>query len=222
MSALIERTPAADFPFRAGFDDPVHGAQQTFRTLLAAMSHPGRVHALPATALAGLQPAQPQLAPPLGPGLAAVLLTLLDAQTPALLAGPLAEAAAWLRFHTGARAVDAHEPVAFAAARCADVDAGLCARLALGSDEAPQDGATLVIEVDGLSDATSGSGVAIELRGPGVESVQRLRVDGLPASFWAWRRALQGAMPRGVDLVLTHGTRLAAIPRSSRIEFAEA
>ena len=222
MSTPIDRARPADFAFRAGFADPVHGAQQAFRTLLSAMAYAGRVHALPPVALDGLQPADADLAPPLPPGLAAGLLALLDAQTPALLAGACAEAAPWLRFHTGARAVDAHEPVAFAAARCADVDAGLCARLALGSDEAPQDGATLVIEVDGLSDATSGSGVAIELRGPGVESVQRLRVDGLPASFWAWRRALQGAMPRGVDLVLTHGTRLAAIPRSSRIEFAEA
>jgi len=217
MSALIERAPAADFPFRAGFDDPVHGAQQTFRTLLAAMSHPGRVLALPAPALAGLQPAQPQLAPPLGPGLAAVLLTLLDAQTPALLAGPLAGAAAWLRFHTGARAVGAHEPVAIAAARCAEVDAALCARLALGSDEAPQDGATLVVEVDALA-ADDGPGRALVLRGPGIASIQRLRVGGLPAAFWDWRRALRAELPRGVDLVLAHGTRLAAIPRTTRID----
>ena len=221
MSALIDRSRPADFPFRAGFADPVHGAQQAFRTLLAAMSYAGRVQVLPPVALDGLQPADAELAPPLPPGLAAVLLTLLDAQTPALLAGGFADAAPWLRFHTGARALRDGEPATLAAARAADVDPALCTRLALGSDEAPQDGATLVVEVDGLSDAAGSSDVALALRGPGIASVQRLCVAGLPASFWAWRRALRPAMPRGVDLVLAQGTRLAAIPRSTRIELED-
>ena len=221
MSALIDRTRAADFPFRAGFADPVHGAQQAFRCVLTAMSYAGRIQALPPAALDGLQPADAELAPPLPVGLAALLLALLDAQTPALLAGAFAEAAPWLRFHTGARLAGMDEPVALAAARAVDVDAALCARLALGSDEAPQDGATLIVEVDGLSDADAAAGTALALRGPGIASVQRLRVAGLPASFWHWRRRLQAAMPRGVDLVLAHGTRLAAIPRSSRIDLED-
>ncbi|HEX7688558.1 MAG TPA: phosphonate C-P lyase system protein PhnH, partial [Burkholderiaceae bacterium] len=91
----------------------------------------------------------------------------------------------------------------------------LLARLALGTDESPQDGATLVVEVDGLDTA---GGIALALRGPGVESVQRLRVAGLPASFWDWRRDLQRQLPRGVDLVLVHGARVAAIPRSARLQ----
>ena len=125
MSALIDRSRPAGFPFGAGFADPVHGAQQAFRTLLAAMSYAGRVQALPPAALDGLQPADAELAPPLPPGLAALLLTLLDAQTPALLAGGLADAAPWLRFHTGARALRDGEPATLAAARAADVDAAV-------------------------------------------------------------------------------------------------
>jgi alpha-D-ribose 1-methylphosphonate 5-triphosphate synthase subunit PhnH len=200
-----------------GFADPVHGAQQAFRALLEAMSRPGRVQALPAAALDGLRPADAALAPPVGAGLAATLLALLDAETPVLLAGALADgdAGAWVRFHTGARAAADGAPVAWAVARAADVDAALLARLALGTDEAPQDGATLVVEVDGL-DAADGIGLA--LRGPGVASVQRLRVAGLPASFWAWRRELRHALPRGVDLVLVQGARVAAVPRSARLE----
>lgn len=207
----------ADYNFRAGFDDPVHGAQQTFRALLAAMSHPGRLHELPPAALAGLQPEDPDLAPPLPTAVSAVLLTLLDGQTPARLCGDYDSAAPWLRFHTGARSAAADEPATVVAAPCAEVDETLCEALALGSDEAPQDGATLVVAVDGLSDGDSGEGLVVELRGPGIESMQRLRVAGLPASFWAWRRELRPALPRGVDLVLAHGTRLAAIPRSTRV-----
>jgi alpha-D-ribose 1-methylphosphonate 5-triphosphate synthase subunit PhnH len=199
----------------AGFADPVHGAQQAFRALLEAMSRPGRVQALPDAALDGLRPADADLAPPVGPGLAATLLALLDAETPVLLAGALGDAAAWIRFHTGARPAAAGAPVGWAVARAADVDVPLLARLALGTDEAPQDGATLVVEVDGLDTAR---GIGLALRGPGVESVQRLRVAGLPASFWDWRRELSRQLPRGVDLVLVHGTRVAAIPRSTRLE----
>ena len=89
----------------AGFADPVHGAQQTFRALLGAMSEPGRLFTLHAAATDGLAPRDAERRPPLGIALAATLLTLLDADTPVHLAGALGNdaARAWLRFHTGAR-----------------------------------------------------------------------------------------------------------------------
>ena len=202
----------------AGFADPVHGAQQTFRALLGAMSEPGRVLALPDAATAGLAPQDADLRPPLGIALAATLLTLLDADTPAHLAGALGndDARAWLRFHTGARDVPAAAGMSMALAR--EVDAALWNALPLGSDEAPQTGATLIVEVDALSDQPLAAGIALTLRGAGIESSRNLAVAGLPAAFWQWRIDLQAELPRGVDLVLVCGTQLAAIPRSTRIE----
>ncbi len=199
----------------AGFADPAHGAQQTFRVLLDAMASPGRVFTLPAGALAGLAPDDATLRPPTGIGLAATLLTLLDADTAVHLAGDLGgdETRAWLRFHTGTRATSA--AVAMAAAQARDVDADLLAQLALGTDDAPQDGATLIVEVDGLCDDPAQA--RLVLRGAGIESQQALRADGLDDAFWQWRIDLQRELPRGVDLVLVHGTRIAAIPRSTRI-----
>jgi len=214
----MTRADADTSRFRAGFADPVEGAQRSFRTLLDAMAHAGRTHAFPDAALQGLRPDDPGLAPPLPAGVAATLLTLLDAQTPALLAGEFAAGAAWLRFHTGARPAAADEPLAMAAARAADVDAALWSRLALGSDDAPQDGATLVVEVDALGDQPGGQGIALNLSGPGIPDTRRLVVAGLAPAFWAWRESLAGAWPRGVDLVLTHGERVAALPRSTRIQ----
>ena len=201
----------------AGFADPVHGAQQTFRVLLGAMSEPGGVHALHDAATDGLAPDDAEMRPPLGVAIAATLLTLLDADTPAHLAGALGndDARAWLRFHTGARDVPAATAMTAALAR--DVDAALYGALPLGTDEAPQVGATLVVEVDALSDRPLAGAVALKLRGAGIESSRDLAVAGLAPGFWQWRISLQSELPRGVDLVLVCGDRLAAIPRSTRI-----
>ena len=202
----------------AGFADPVHGAQQTFRVLLGAMSEPGGVHALHDAATAGLAPDDAGMRPPLGIAMAATLLTLLDADTPVHLAGALGrdDARAWLRFHTGARDVPAAAGMTAVLAR--DVDAALWSALDLGSDEAPQAGATLIVEVDALSDLPLAGAIALRLRGAGIESSRDLAVAGLPAAFWQWRVALQSELPRGIDLVLVCGTQLAAIPRSTRVE----
>jgi alpha-D-ribose 1-methylphosphonate 5-triphosphate synthase subunit PhnH len=201
----------------AGFRDAVHGAQQTFRTVLAAMARPGSVTALPPAALDGIAP--PESAPPGKPmraGTAALLLTLLDAETTVRLTGTLASSAAlaWLRFHTGVRSAWLEEAAAFTVARAAEVDEVLWSRVGLGTDEAPQAGGTLVVEVDGLAERGA---LQLLLRGPGIADVQPLSVGGLAPAFWRWRVALQRALPRGVDLVLVHGTRIAAIPRSTRI-----
>ena len=202
----------------AGFADPVHGAQQAFRVLLGAMSEPGRLHDLHDAATDGLAPDDAEMRPPLGVAMAATLLTLLDADTPAHLAGALGndDARAWLRFHTGARDVPAAAGMTAALAR--DVDAALWNALALGSDEAPQSGATLIVEVDALSGQPLAGAVALTLRGAGIETLRNLAVAGLPAAFWQWRIALQAELPRGVDIVLVCGMQVAAIPRSTRVE----
>ena len=211
MSAILAR-------MGSGFADPVHGAQQTFRALLGAMSEPGRLHALPPSAIGGLESQDAEMRPTMGIALAATLLTLLDADTPVHLAGALGndEARAWLRFHTGARDVATVATMSVALAR--DVDAALWNRLDLGTDDAPQSSATLFVEVDALSDQPLAGAVALKLRGAGIETSRDLAVAGLPAAFWQWRHALQAELPRGVDLVLVCGTRLAAIPRSTRVE----
>lgn len=191
-----------------GFAEPVHAAQQVFRTVLEAMSRPGRVQALPPSALATLEPPSPER------GQFAVLLGLLDAETRAWLDPRSAAPGAreYLRFHTGVRVVDDPCAADFAVTRAAPEAAALWATLADGSDEAPQAGATLLIEVPSLT-----AGPALVLRGPGIETTQPLHVGGLDDAFWAARHALAPRFPRGIDLVLTCGDQLAALPRSTRV-----
>ena len=179
-----------------GFADPVRAAQACFRAVLDALARPGAIN----RAGEGLAPP-----PPLGAAAAAVLLTLTDADT-TLWLDPAAEAArGWLAFHAGAPITADPAAAAFLYARSLP-DLGM---LCCGSDEAPQDGATLILEVAALD-----AGTGYRLSGPGLERPSVLRTDGLGGNFvsaWAANRALY---PRGVDLILTCGDRLAALPRS--------
>jgi alpha-D-ribose 1-methylphosphonate 5-triphosphate synthase subunit PhnH len=178
-----------------GFADPVLDAQRNFRAVLNAMSRPGRVQRI-------LPP--PAVPRGLSPAAASVLLTLVDSATPLRLdAG--SDAAAWVRFHCGCPLVG--DDAAFVldpAASLRDLDAG--------TDEAPQGGATLILEVAALEEAPGW-----RLTGPGIRDTHLLRVVGAPQGFvadWAWNRA---RFPRGVDAILCAGTRIAALPRSVAI-----
>lgn len=181
----------------AGFADPVLDSQAAFRAVLEAMSRPGRIQRLPVP---------PELPPGIGPAAAAVLLALADADTPTrLAAGP--DAQAWIRFHTGARAAAAPD-----AAFVLDRDAGLL-DLDPGSEEEPERGATLILEVESLAE---GSGW--RLSGPGIQATHRLAVAGAPDGFLAEWAANRARFPRGVDVILCAGDLVAALPRGVMIE----
>jgi alpha-D-ribose 1-methylphosphonate 5-triphosphate synthase subunit PhnH len=184
---------------RPGFMDPVQDAQSCFRAVLEAMSRPGRI-----------QPLSADLNPPasLHPATAAVLLTLADAET-TLSHDAGAEADAWLRFHCGSPAADA----ASAAFVLATGTPPPLSALAQGSDEEPERGATLVLQVESLV-----AGHGWRLSGLGVEQEHRLAVDGAPAGFLAAWQAQRGGFPRGVDVILCAGASIAALPRGIRIE----
>jgi alpha-D-ribose 1-methylphosphonate 5-triphosphate synthase subunit PhnH len=187
----------------AGFADPVLDAQRAFRAVLDAMAHPGRVVTL-----------APLAAPaPLGDASAAVCLTLLDLDTPVWLdpAAATAEVVTYLRFHCGAPVVGAPAAARFAviadAPAMPPVDA-----FEPGTDERPDLSAMLVIQV---KDLVGGRGP--RLTGPGIEREARLEAVGAPA-LWPGLRATAARFPRGVDVVLCADRRLAALPRTTRVE----
>ena len=200
-----------------GFELPAQAAQETFRGVLEAMARPGRVQPIPPSASIGMQ------APGIGIGLCAVLLTLLDADcslhVDAML--PSERLSPYLRFHTGVR-LEADPAVSdFVLLGSAQAEAGVWRRLRRGSDEGPQRGATLIVEVPALdvnASTSLESSLRLSLRGPGIETVQRLSVAGLGTDFWRARIAAQADFPRGVDLLLCCADQIAALPRSTLIE----
>jgi len=184
-----------------GFADPVAGAQVCFRSVLDAMARPGSVHQV-----GGVDPP-----PPLGNAGAAVLLTLVDHETRFWLDPAANVAQAWVAFHTGACAEPAIDRAMFALALSLP-DLGA---LATGTDEMPESSATVILQVASLS-----AGACFQLSGPGLREPAILAVDGLPADFatiWGHNHAL---FPRGIDLILCAGDRLAALPRSLTVRVA--
>lgn len=193
----------------AGFAAPGFASQAVFRRALEALSRPGRCQAV-----------TPQdtgaLAPPAGMSLAlaALLLTLLDGETtlwlsPSLDAGLVRS---WLGFHTGVLLVSRPEDAAHLAARGGELDLALWHRIGRGSDERPQDGATLFVEVEALDE-----GPGLSLSGPGIASRASLAVEGIAPEVWAARAADHARYPLGADLLLCHGERFAGLPRSTRL-----
>lgn len=183
-----------------GFADPVLDAQRCFRAVLEAMSRPGTIRA------AGEGLAAPA---PLARATAAVLLTLVDHETP-LFIDPAAEGAAeWIGFHCGAPRVAAPGAARFALGLAsppalADLDSG--------THEAPEASATLILQLPAL-----GEGEALALSGPGIRGSAVLRATGLPAGFVAAWAENHAAFPCGVDVILCAGSHLAALPRSLAI-----
>jgi alpha-D-ribose 1-methylphosphonate 5-triphosphate synthase subunit PhnH len=195
----------SDDPLAPGFASPVHDAQACFRAVLEAMAHPGRIVALPPR-LAAPAPA------PLGAAAAAIALSLCDLDTAVWLDAALAGAAPYLRFHCGCPVAPAPALAQFAFV-AAPQELPPLDGFALGSDEYPDRSTTLVIEVAGL---TGSSGRT--LSGPGIEGTARLSVEALPRRFWTERALLAELLPRGIDVIFTCGARLAALPRSTRVE----
>ncbi len=189
----------------AGFTEPVADAQRAFRAVLDAIAHPGRI-----VAIAG-----PAEAPtPVFRATAAIGLTLFDFETPLWLdaASDVPAVREWLKFHTGAPMTAAPGDASFALISRPE-DMPPLASFALGSDAYPDRSATVVLQVRGFE-----RGQALALSGPGIDGGATLRVDGLPRSFVAQWRENHARFPLGVDVMLAAGDRLAAVPRSTRIE----
>lgn len=188
----------------AGFAEPVAGAQSSFRALLSALSAPGTTRTVTAAHEA---PA------PFGPALGAACLTLLDYDTPVWL-DPILDgtAIAWLRFHTGAPIVYEPDAAAFAII-LAPQDLPPIGRFCLGSDEAPESGTTLLVQVPDFRE-----GRGLHWSGPGIAHRRTVSIDGLASSFWTGRHALSELGPRGVDAFFFAGDRVIGLPRTTRVD----
>jgi alpha-D-ribose 1-methylphosphonate 5-triphosphate synthase subunit PhnH len=177
------------------------------------MARPGTVHALPLRA-----GETPDLA---------VLAALADHEvTFALLSDDVARRALFpglarsVTVQSGA--VQATVPEADFVVSFGPLPAFARPQLRRGVPAFPDRSATLiyVVQAVGLPGPESGA-VEITLRGPGVETEQRLTVSGLPAAELAGLAEINADFPLGVDTIFVDGAgRLACIPRSSTITVA--
>ena len=179
-----------------GFDDPARDAAVAFRALLGAMPRPGTIE----TCDAATAPS------PMSQAGATALAALCDPDTPVFLAGPLdtPDIRNWLAFHTGAPLTGPE--------RCRFAIGPWQALLPLhrypqGSPEYPDRSATLIIEMAQI--APTGA----RLTGPGIADAAAL---SLPEVAAFQTNAM--AFPCGLDFFLTAGDRIAALPRTTKVE----
>ena len=179
-----------------GFAQPAEDAARAFRAILDAMARPGRIVRVAGAAA----PA------PASPAVAAALLTLADGTTPLHFAGSHDTPALrdWLRFHTGAPLVG-RDAAVFAPGDWAALQP--LTDFSQGSAEYPDRSATLIVALDRLEPAGA------RLTGPGIDGEAHLSLPDI-ASFQANARLF----PLGLDFIFTCGDRLAAMPRTTRVE----
>jgi len=178
-----------------GFVDLPRDAAHAFRAAMNAMARPGTI--LPV--LGATPPA------PLSVAAGVLILTLCDPDTPVHLAGghDRAEVRDWITFHTGAP---------FATQSDCVFGIGIWDALLpldaypIGTPEYPDRSATLIVEMPAL--LTKGT----RLTGPGIRTEAHLNLPD-PAAL----AANAAGFPLGLDLFLTAGADLAALPRSTRI-----
>ena len=201
----MSTTPLASLG--AGFSNEAFGSQAVFRAVLQALSHPGRTVAVEHDAQA---PAVGHAAS------AAVLLALLDSDCTLWLSPKLAasDAGAWLRFHTGCTLVTDPVQARFVWVAQGDERPAL-GSLALGTDVYPDQSATCVVDVPRATATTADAINAWQLRGPGIQEMAALQVDGLSDDFETQWSANHAAFPRGVDLLLGTPDHIVGLPRTT-------
>lgn len=186
------------------FPQPVQDAQACFRRLLKAMSEPGVV--------VTLHPLKHGW-PPLDIAACATLLTLADGDTPVWLAPAVDNDLVRqnLRFHTGVP-LCAHPADAQFAVADSTLDASQLNALAQGSATSPEQSATLIVQLASLS-----GGRMLRLTGPGIAET-RMIAPQLPACVLDYLTESAQPFPLGIDLILTCGERLLAVPRTTHVE----
>lgn len=185
-----------------GFIDPVFDAQRVFRTLLTAMSEPGRVLPMPAAC-----------APPgcVEPTAMTIALTLCDADTPVWLAPKMRKSADFLRFQTGAPIVACMQEALFLLAGAAERPS--LAQMRGGEPEYPDRSATLILVVDHLEE---GSGWRVS--GPGVPGRRAFLPRSLDGGFVCEWRENRARFPLGVDILFVARDVVLGLPRSANLE----
>jgi alpha-D-ribose 1-methylphosphonate 5-triphosphate synthase subunit PhnH len=192
--------------------------QQTFRTILQAMSHPGRIYPLSRAQKEKNRPTAAE-------GLTMILRTLLDHEVSFRVIGADQEdMAASIARRTGCPLAEisaADFLVVFGGA-----SDGAILQAKRGTLAYPDDGATVIYAVESLEGAavgeTAAAGSTVSsavLRGPGIKDELAVAVSGLNPDELVDIRECTSEFPVGIDCIFVdRANRVMSIPRSTRIE----
>lgn len=188
----------------SGFISQTFDSQAVFRQLLDAMAHPGTIREISVD----LTPETP-----LHEASGAVLLTLMDFETPFWsdldFKSPGVQ---WLRFHTGAPLTSTARQAGFALVTDYDKfttpDMFNC-----GTAQAPDFSCTLIIHTRGMDDRGR-----IRMTGPGIQREHYVNIKGPREVFFTNRTRITHEYPLGIDMIFVCERQLMAVPRTTRME----
>lgn len=207
------------------FSDSVDQSQQTFRLVMKALAEPGTLVNLGAVYQQNTQPKTAMTVQPKSLAAFSLMLTLLDQETSLWISPTLSSEVLQdnLKFHTGARLVTQTDMADFAYLTLAELSDSLAFKP--GSDEYPNESATLIVEVDALDvEVTNGdtqmaqAQMTLRLTGPGIKTEKLIAVAGCQSTHLQWIRENHLLFPMGLDLLLVCGDSLLAIPRSTKVD----
>jgi alpha-D-ribose 1-methylphosphonate 5-triphosphate synthase subunit PhnH len=182
--------------------------QKMFRILLSSMSRPGRVQStehLP----------HPAASTGYHPSFLGIGLTVLDQEVSYSLPSSFGDLASLIRGMTMAR--QTHEEDAdYMFIR--GEEAFDSTRLRKGTFLYPEQSATVICQVNVLTDEPVAGGLHLLLRGPGIKETQNLVIDTLhPLSLDSWLETNK-EFPLGIDWIFVDQSgRVCAVPRSTEI-----
>jgi alpha-D-ribose 1-methylphosphonate 5-triphosphate synthase subunit PhnH len=190
----------------SGFTHPIHEAQTIFRQVLDAISSPGSLHTFGADFTFGLaNSATTQL-----------LLALTDNSTPVWLSPALRHDEILtqnVKFHTNAPLAESTDTACFAV--MAENETVDLTAFSWGSAEYPETNTTLAIQINGFD-----RGETLSLSGPGIDGQRTVFVDGIDNELLKQITQIQRSQPLGIDVLLTSGNQLMALPRTTHIELS--
>ena len=193
----------------AGFARPVHDAQKTFRVVLDAFANPGLIHSIPFDIPEILTNSHPIAT-------VAILLCLADVDTPLWFeSSEPPHLHTYLRFHTGARVTsDPHIATFAVLSEVGSITFGSNELRAFNAGTAlsPERSTTMIVGVPSMS-----GGAGAWLEGPGCDRPRLLAPAGFTAETWEQLADNHDSFPAGVDLLVTSGSYVVGIPRSTAI-----
>src|SRR5262245_21390466 len=195
--------------------DEVRDGQRHFRSLLDSLSRPGPINALDGVDFTS--------SPRLNKGSALVAFALLNADASFYLVNMTPEDVAFLAGNTRANAV----PIEQASFIFCDgqqhpdvLEDAPCGSLAY-----PDAGATIVVQVDALSEDPLPGGLKLTLRGPGVDGSAAVFVRSLNPDLLLALQAGNAEFPLGIDAIVTCDggergePRVLGIPRTAKLSW---
>jgi alpha-D-ribose 1-methylphosphonate 5-triphosphate synthase subunit PhnH len=190
--------------------DMVFDAQAHFRVLLDAMARPGSIQVLNDV----------DIVPPHGLHRVSALVgfALLNGDVTFHVVSADSDVADYLMVNTASLMTSADEADFIFVKGNLRTPAILAAKV--GSLRYPEEGATVIVDVDKISDVACDGAVALTLSGPGVLDTKTIYVAGLDVAILADFVSQNAEFPTGIDLILTDGDdALSCVPRTAKLNW---